>query len=673
MSDLNYVDRDLEVKIVGQDASGNTVNYVSADVNGNLLVKDYSNGPVTPGAVASVSSLIGGQFNTSLPTLTNTQQSSVQLDSSGRLIIRPLTSSDVVSAVQSGTWTVQPGNTPNTVPWLTTDTADGPVTPGAVATKSNLIGGQFNTSLPTLTNTQQSAIQLDASGRLIIRPLTSADVVSAVQSGTWNIGTITSITNPVAVTQSGTWTVQQGTPPWVVSHLDIAPANQTITALDTGTSSLVGANGQTFYFGTTTTNSTALYSLSSVENVTIQANLLGSGGTMVVEISMDGGSFWLRPNVYQISTQSYTNGFTSPFIATVNTTGMTNIRVRSTVSWSGTATIIVKESLNNHSVTIGDSLPSGTNTIGAVTQAAGPWTVQGDSASGATKAGNPVQIGGVFNTTQPTVTTGQTVEVQSTARGGLIVSTGVDSFNINNITGTITNPTGAATAANQATEITSLQLIDNVVGPVTPGTVATNSWLIGAQFNTSLPTLANTQQAAVQVDSSGRLLVGSIASALPAGSNNIGSVNQGTSPWVVAGNAASGSADSGNPVKVGGIYNSTAVTLTNGQRGDVQVDVKSRVQVVDTANIGTGVQSAITVTNAAIEVKVGASRLVGRSFITAYNNGTQTIFWGYTSGVTVSSGTPLVVNQVGSWRVGDAQSIYLIATSGSQNVRISEV
>jgi hypothetical protein len=36
-----------------------------------------------------------------------------------------------VAVTQSGTWTVQPGNTPNTVPWLTTDT------PRTVATANN--------------------------------------------------------------------------------------------------------------------------------------------------------------------------------------------------------------------------------------------------------------------------------------------------------------------------------------------------------------------------------------------------------------------------------------------------------------------------------------------------------------------------------------------------------
>lgn len=58
--------------------------------------------------------------------------------------------------------------------------------------------------------------------------------------------------------------------------------------------------------------------------------------------------------------------------------------------------------------------------------------VQGAGASGAAKAGNPVQIGGVFNTSQPTVTNGQGVEAQTTARGALIVASGADAIAVNN-------------------------------------------------------------------------------------------------------------------------------------------------------------------------------------------------------------------------------------------------
>ncbi len=61
---------------------------------------------------------------------------------------------------------------------------------------------------------------------------------------------------------------------------------------------------------------------------------------------------------------------------------------------------------------------------------------------------------------------------------------------------------------------------------------------------------------------------GALIAPTPAGTNNIGSVN-------AIGNVASGAADSGNPVKVGGVYSTaTSLTaLTAGNRGDVQLDL----------------------------------------------------------------------------------------------------
>ena len=47
--------------------------------------------------------------------------------------------------------------------------------------------------------------------------------------------------------------------------------------------------------------------------------------------------------------------------------------------------------------------------------------IQGNVASGATDAGNPVKQSGVFNTTQPTVTSGQRVDFQATNRGEQLV------------------------------------------------------------------------------------------------------------------------------------------------------------------------------------------------------------------------------------------------------------
>lgn len=48
---------------------------------------------------------------------------------------------------------------------------------------------------------------------------------------------------------------------------------------------------------------------------------------------------------------------------------------------------------------------------------------------------------------------------------------------------------------------------------------------------------------------------------------------------LTGGGVASGAADSGNPVKVGGKYNASPITLTDGNRGDVQLDVNGYTKV----------------------------------------------------------------------------------------------
>lgn len=134
--------------------------------------------------------------------------------------------------------------------------------------------------------------------------------------------------------------------PLTVAHPDIIPATQNITALDSTTVPFVGANGQVFYVGTPTTNSAVVFALSSENMVSVQASIIGAGGTLVVEISYDGGTNWIRPSVYQPGTQTYTNGYTAPFSGLVNTVAATHLRVRSTISWTGNATISIVRSMN---------------------------------------------------------------------------------------------------------------------------------------------------------------------------------------------------------------------------------------------------------------------------------------------------------------------------------------
>lgn len=137
-----------------------------------------------------------------------------------------------------------------------------------------------------------------------------------------------------------------------------------------------------------------------------------------------------------------------------------------------------------------------TGTVTA-SQGGAPWAVHGAVASGGANANNPVKIGGVFNTTQPTVTTGQIVDLQATARGALIVAPGVDPFNV--------------------------------------------------ILNAAIPAGANTIGA---VNQAGTWNV-TVNTALPAGANTIGSVNQAGAPWSFLGTLAhNGNAAAANRVPI---------------------------------------------------------------------------------------------------------------------------
>ena len=92
------------------------------------------------------------------------------------------------------------------------------------------------------------------------------------------------------------------------------------------------------------------------------------------------------------------------------------------------------------------------------------------------------------------------------------------------------------------------------------------------------------------------------------------------SPGLVVGNVAAGATDSGAPVKVGGVYNTTKPTLTNGQRGDVQVTPNGSQEI----NLNT-LLAGEDLTNNWLNVNTAqplTSTLLGSGTRTATGNGT---------------------------------------------------
>lgn len=148
--------------------------------------------------------------------------------------------------------------------------------------------------------------------------------------------------------------------------------------------------------------------------------------------------------------------------------------------------------------------------------ASGLLAVSGPVASAGTNADNPVKIGGVFNTTQPTVTNGQIVDTQNTARGAQIVATGIDAFTV---AGSVT--------ANAGTNLnTSALALDATLTGRTQKTQITDGTRDGTvKAASTLPALSDTAVVTTQRDP------------IPAGTNVIGhTINDTGSTTAVTGN-----------------------------------------------------------------------------------------------------------------------------------------
>lgn len=154
---------------LGQKVSATSLPVVIASDQSTISVKDLSDGPVVPGTVAANSSLAGGQYNTALPTLTAAQQSAIQLDASGRLIIRPLTAAlDTVVANQGAA---------NPTPW----NSNMAQIAGAIPSATNALPAQITTSGAFVSNT--NPLPVTFASQLAGTPVNKYNTTAAVAAG----------------------------------------------------------------------------------------------------------------------------------------------------------------------------------------------------------------------------------------------------------------------------------------------------------------------------------------------------------------------------------------------------------------------------------------------------------------------------------------------------------
>lgn len=377
-------------------------------------------GSVGAGAAATKSALAGGVFNTVLPTLTNGQQSAVQFDSSGRLITRPLTTSDAVTASQGGTWTVQQGATP------TTNANGWAVKPGDG------------------TNTQSYTASGEA--KVLVTPLTNSSVVKAQLQD--NAGTAITL---------GQKTAASSVP--VVLASDQSGMNTNLDKNATG--NITALNGTV----TVATNGTS--------DLTVSVTGTWSA-TLSFEASNDGGSTYaFTPKA------STTAGLTSSTAANgtfkIAAGGFTNVRVRASAFVSGTASVVMNAGAGASLSRVYQDVPAslttqvyGSTTGAAIqTDASSNLQVVGSVASGAADSGAPVKVGGKYNSTQPTLTTGNRGDVQISKFGDMTTADSTSFANITAATTTVVK-SGAgllyAICLNNAINAATITIYDNTAG-----------------------------------------------------------------------------------------------------------------------------------------------------------------------------------------------------------------
>jgi hypothetical protein len=158
---------------------------------------------------------------------------------------------------------------------------------------------------------------------------------------------------------------------------------------------------------------------------------------------------------------------------------------------------------------------------------------------------------------------------------------------------------------------------------------------------------------------------------------------QGTSIVAVQGNIAAGATDAGNPVKVGGRFNTTQPTLTDGQRGNLELESRGALKIALYSGVTaiTRLQDnndTVAATSAADKLAVLSRNSVAngtnwdrQSVVT---NGTNSTGTGITAAGIIAqfddvSPTAITENQFGNVRISSRREVYTQIRDAAGNER----
>jgi len=601
--------------------------------------------------------------------------------------------SGTVTANQGGTWNITNVSGTVSLPTGAATSANQPSAAGAASSTSgqtgNLSMGAVSTSAPTYTNATSNFLSLTTAGALRV----DGSAVTQPVSGTfWQTTQPVSIAGTVNVSaaQSGTWSVrtQDGSGNALTSAArgtQQALSVQIVDGSGNQITSFGGSGGTASNYGSTfpTSGTASGYSDgTNMQGARVFDADSGAGTQYVLGVSLrktaSGGSVDFGTSTDPIRTDP-TGTTTQPISGTVtaqqggapwtvkpdNTawalTGTSaNVNVTNTVTVSGTVaisgTVAATQSgtwnITNISGTV--SLPTGAATAANQPTAA----ALGSSTSGQT--GN-LSLGAV-SSTAPSYTTATTNALSLTPAGalrtdssavtqpvsgsvgisGTVACTQSGTWNITNISGTVSLPTGAATSANQpsnagAASTTSGQTGNLSMGAVTSAaptyTTATTNYLsltlAGALRVDGSSTTQPVSGTVTVAQATAANLNATVTGTVGATQSGTWTVQQGTPPWLVGGDIAAGSADSGNPAKIGGVARTANPTaVANGQRVNASFDKLGKQVVIGALRETKGDQkTSITTTTETTVVTAGGAGVFNDIYgIVVTNKSATTVF-----------------------------------------------
>lgn len=544
---------------------------------------ESATGATTP----ATAGLAGGTVTTAAPTYTTGNLGALSLTTGGLLrvdgsgITQPV--SGTVAATQSGTWTVQPGNTANTTPWLAT----------------------INQGGNSATVTASNALKVD--GSAVTQPVSGT--VAATQSGAWTV-TANAGTGNFTVIGTGTDNTANSTAKLPVL---VARANTSApTWTDTNMVPLsVDTSGALRITGSISASNASIGS-NGAAIPTSSTQIGGSDGTnlqalRVFDTDTGAGTQYLLGINLRLSASGGSVEFgtaTNPI--RIDPTGTTTQPVSGTVTanaGTGNFTVVQATAANLRSQTAsesatGSATPATAGLSGGAVTTAAPTYTTGNLGALSLTTGGLLRVDG-SGVTQPisgTVAATQsgtwTVQPGNTAnttpwlatinQGGN--SATVTASNALKIDGSaVTQPVSGTVTANQGGSWTVTANAGtgnfNVVGTASDNSTNSTAKLpvLPARANTSAPTWTDGNQVPLSVDTAGALRVtGSITA------NNASVSTTGTAP-------------PGSATYIGGSVTTAAPTYTTGQMNALSLTTGGLLRV-DGSGTTQPVSGTVTVT-----------------------------------------------------------------------------